>query len=41
MEIPRPPELAFLKLRGKRLFSAMGSQTHRGTEAGKEVRAPD
>ena len=41
MEIPGPSELAFPKFKGKQLFSVMGSQNQRGTEAGRKLRAPD
>lgn len=34
-------ELAFLKFEGKWLLSVMGSQTQRGTEASRPVRAPN
>lgn len=40
MEIPGPTELAFLRFKGKRLFSVMGSQNQRGTEANSNARAP-
>lgn len=40
MEIPGPTELAFLRFKGKWLFSVMGSQNQRGTEANSNARAP-